>query len=93
MVCAVLLVLVTPLVLWFLAALVVPAWPPVRTNSSGANCASATVHELAVIGNASVDPCHDFSHYACFDHELMAKRDVRRDEFFKAVVNPTLQAQ
>ncbi|KAL1437532.1 hypothetical protein MTO96_048913 [Rhipicephalus appendiculatus] len=63
----------------------------VRTNRSERNCASATVHELAVIGNASVDPCHDFSHYACFDHALMARSDVRREEFFKAVVNPTLQ--
>ncbi|KAL1472682.1 hypothetical protein MTO96_039171 [Rhipicephalus appendiculatus] len=46
MVCAVLLVLVTPLVLWFFAGLVARAWPPVRTNRSERNCASATVHEL-----------------------------------------------
>ncbi|XP_054921044.2 uncharacterized protein [Dermacentor andersoni] len=91
MVCAVLLVLVAPLALWLLAAFVVPAWPPVRTNRSGPNCASATVHELAIIGNASLDPCDDFSHYACSDRQLLVSHDVRRDEFLKAVVNPTLQ--
>ncbi|KAH6924932.1 hypothetical protein HPB50_026653 [Hyalomma asiaticum] len=85
MVCAVLLVLVTPLVLWSVAGFLAPAWPPVRRNRSEKNCASSMVHELAVIGNVSVDPCHDFSHYACFNHELLARSDVRRDVFFKAV--------